>query len=120
MQFVILKTENAWCNDTQSVQKILMIAESICQNFQKITMKMIKQILSNGQQTDRANLINHQESLLDYIKLVVSQLQKLTAHSYIAKSQTKYLELRKEEIDAETLCESLVSPANHESKFPEK
>ncbi len=52
--------------------------------------------------TDRANLINHQESLLDYIELVVSQLQKLTAHSYIAKSQTKYLKLRKEEIDAET------------------
>ena len=29
-------------------------------------------------------------------------LELLTAHSYIAKSQTKYLKLRKEEIDAET------------------
>ena len=48
---------------------------------------------------DRSSLIHHDESVPAYIEMVVSQLQILTAHSYIAKSQAKYLSRRKEEID---------------------
>ena len=52
--------------------------------------------------TDRSNLINQREYLVDYIELVIEQLQKLTAHSYLAKAQAKYLKSRKEEMDANT------------------
>ena len=41
--------------------------------------------------TDRANHIQQEESQIDYVGLVVSQMQKLTAHSYISKAQAKYL-----------------------------
>jgi len=47
----------------------------------------------------RLILVQQQETIPDYINLVVSQLQKLTAHSYIAKCQTLHLNKRKEEID---------------------
>ena len=41
--------------------------------------------------TDSANLILQKESQIDYVELVVSQMQKLTANSYISKAQAKYL-----------------------------
>ena len=41
--------------------------------------------------TDRANLIQQKESQIDYVELVVSQIQKLMARSYISKAQAKYL-----------------------------
>ena len=51
--------------------------------------------------TDRLTLITQKES---YIDLVVLQLNKLTPHSYLAKSQSRYLKQRKEEIsDSEVL-----------------
>jgi len=49
--------------------------------------------------TDRSTLVKQQETIPDYINLVASWLQKLTAHSYIAKCQTLHLKKRKEEID---------------------
>ena len=49
--------------------------------------------------TDRSTLVQQQETVPDYIKLVVSQLQKLTSHSYVAKCQTSHLKKRKEELD---------------------
>ena len=52
--------------------------------------------------TDRSDLVNCQESIVDYVDLVVSQLGKLTTHSYIAKAQARYLKQRKENITEET------------------
>ncbi len=43
--------------------------------------------------TDCANLINQQESLVDCVELVIEQLHKLTAHSYLAKAQAKHLKV---------------------------
>ena len=45
--------------------------------------------------TDRANLINRQESIIDYIDLIVAQMEKLTTHSYVAKAQAKFLKDKK-------------------------
>jgi len=52
--------------------------------------------------TDHANLIQQKESQIDYVELVVSQMQKLTAHSYISKAQAKYLKKRKEQLECNT------------------
>jgi len=45
--------------------------------------------------TDRSTLLQQQETIPDYNILVASWLQKLTAHSYIAKCQTLHLKKRK-------------------------
>ena len=49
--------------------------------------------------TDRSILVQQQETVSEYIRLVVDQMNKLTAHSYIAKAQSQYLKKRKEELD---------------------
>ena len=41
--------------------------------------------------TGRSTLVIQEESVEDYVDLVVSNLDKLTMHSYLAKSQSKYL-----------------------------
>ena len=52
--------------------------------------------------TGRSDLVNCRESIVDYVDLVVSQLGKLTTHSYIAKAQARYLKQRKENNTEET------------------
>jgi len=42
--------------------------------------------------TDRSTLVQQQETVADYINLIVLQLQKLTSHSYIAKCQILHLQ----------------------------
>ena len=49
--------------------------------------------------TDRSNLISCKETMNDYIDIIEEQLQKLTTHSYIAKSQSRYLKFRKENLE---------------------
>ena len=44
--------------------------------------------------TDRSTLVQQQELVVDYINLVVLQLQKLKLQSYIAKCQTLRLKIR--------------------------
>ena len=44
--------------------------------------------------TDRSTLVQQQELVVDYINLVVLQLQKLKSQSYIAKCQTLRLKIR--------------------------
>ena len=41
--------------------------------------------------TDRADLITQRVSVHEYVALVIEQLVKLTAHSYISKGQSRYL-----------------------------
>lgn len=53
---------------------------------------------------DRSTLTTQKESCQAYIDLVVLQLNKLAPNSYLAKSQSRYLKQRKEEIsDSEIL-----------------
>ena len=54
--------------------------------------------------TDKSTLTTQKEFCQAYIGLVVLQLNKLVPHSYLAKSQSRYLKQRKEEIsDSEVL-----------------
>ena len=48
--------------------------------------------------TDRSTLITHKESCQAYVDLVIFQLNKLAPHSYLAKSQFRYLRQKKEDI----------------------
>ena len=45
--------------------------------------------------TDRSTLTTQKESCQTYIDLLVLQLNKLAPHSYLAKSQSRYLKQRK-------------------------
>ena len=49
--------------------------------------------------TDRANLISRRENVPQFINLVIQQLEKLTAHSFIAKYQSNYLRESKENLE---------------------
>ena len=48
--------------------------------------------------TDRAELVNMTETTTDFIDIIIKKLQKLTAHSYIAKCQAVYLTNVKKEL----------------------
>lgn len=48
--------------------------------------------------TGRSTLVIQQESIEEYVDLVVSSIEKLMSHSYIAKAQTKYLKHIKENL----------------------
>jgi len=50
--------------------------------------------------TDRSTMVQQQEKISDYIYLIISQLRRLTSHSYIPKYQTKHLQKRKEQMDS--------------------
>ena len=54
--------------------------------------------------TDGSTMIQQQEKIPEYIILIVSQLHRLTSHSYIAKCQTRHLQQRKEYIDSTVLA----------------
>ena len=49
--------------------------------------------------TDRANLISCSENVPQFKNLVIQQLEKLTAHSFIAKCQSNYLREFKENLE---------------------
>jgi len=46
--------------------------------------------------TDHSDLIERKETIANYVDLVELQLQKLTRHSFLAKSQSRYFKSRKE------------------------
>ena len=48
--------------------------------------------------TDRSDLVIQLVSIPDYVNMVMEKLVKLTAHSYISKCQSKYLNNLKEEL----------------------
>ena len=48
--------------------------------------------------TDRSELVNLTETTTDFIDIIIKKLQKLTAHSYIAKCQAVYLTKVKKEL----------------------
>ena len=50
--------------------------------------------------TDRANLISCRDNVPQFTNLVIQQLEKLTAHSFIAKCQSNYLRESKENLAA--------------------
>ena len=50
--------------------------------------------------TDRANLISCHDNVPQFTNLVIQQLEKLTAHSFIAKCQSNYLRESKENLEA--------------------
>ena len=49
--------------------------------------------------TDRANLISRCENVPQFINLVIQQLKKLAAHSFIAKCKSNYLRECKENLE---------------------
>jgi hypothetical protein len=51
--------------------------------------------------TDRAELINRVELVDDFIDLLIMKLDNLTTHSYISKSQAKYLKDLKENLKSD-------------------
>ena len=53
--------------------------------------------------TDRANLISCSENVPQFKNLVIQQLEKLTAHSFIAKCQSNYLREFKENLEENKL-----------------
>ena len=53
--------------------------------------------------TDRANLISCSENVPQFKNLVIQQLEKLTAHSFIAKCQSIYLREFKENLEENKL-----------------
>ena len=61
-------------------------------NYNDETVTKFNQWIS----TDRANLILCSKNVPQFIYLVVQQLEKLTAHSFIAKCQSNYLRECKE------------------------
>ena len=52
----------------------------------------------NGFPLDRVNLISHTMTISDYIGTLCEKLDAITAHSYIAKSQARYLANLKENL----------------------
>ena len=58
---------------------------------------------SQWDSTDRTELRNYTSSVDDFIELLVYQVDSLTTHSYVAKSQARYLKGRKSDID-QTSC----------------
>ena len=63
-------------------------------------MKMILKL--KWTTTDRLSLVTMKENVAEYVNMVVNKLTDL-AHSYLAKSQSSFLKLRKEEMNQETL-----------------
>ena len=57
---------------------------------------------SQWESTDRTALRKHIASLDEFIELLVCNIDNLTTHSFIARSQTNYLKQRKNEIDGST------------------
>ena len=50
------------------------------------------------QATDNTKLLNQTLNICDFVDLVVETIDSLTTHSFIAKSQARYLKKRKEEL----------------------
>ena len=48
--------------------------------------------------TDRANLVTFKETVPQYISMIIEQLEKLSTHSYIAKSRSSYLKQLKDNL----------------------
>ena len=53
--------------------------------------------------TDRTTLISDSTSLHHLIDMIVSSIDTLTTHSYTAKAQSKYLKMRMENLDENSL-----------------
>ena len=49
--------------------------------------------------TDRSELVERKDTIPNYVDLVEAQIKKLTRHSFIAKSQARYLKSRKESLE---------------------
>eukprot|EP00112_Aurelia_sp_Birch-Aquarium-sp1_P016223 Seg366.9 transcript_id=Seg366.9/GoldUCD/mRNA.D3Y31 product="ARL14 effector protein" protein_id=Seg366.9/GoldUCD/D3Y31 len=54
------------------------------------------------QGTDRAMLVSQTATIEEFIELVLEALNKLTSHSFIAKSHARYLKEKKENLDDKT------------------
>ena len=52
--------------------------------------------------TDQIELVYSKESIMSYVDLAASQLEKFTSHSHITNTQAKYLKVRRGTITVET------------------
>lgn len=59
-------------------------------------------LFQQWQGTDRAMLVSQTATIEEFIELVVEAVNNLTSHSFIAKSQAKYLKEKKENLDNKT------------------
>jgi len=78
---VIWTTKNAWLKDVHNAQPLIEHLKMVMGETEEDDIIEFSQ----WKTTDRLTLVQQQETIADYINLVMSQLQKLIAHSYIAK-----------------------------------
>ena len=87
-------------------------------------MKSLEQnsevIFKLWQSTDRAMLNTLTPPTDEFIQLAASQLNKITAHSFIAKSQAQHLKNRKESIQLDTAIVLLDFPENFSFVVPDE
>jgi hypothetical protein len=57
---------------------------------------------SQWDSTDRATLRTYTSPVEEFVDLLVEKIDDLTTHSFISKSQARYLKKRKEDLDGET------------------
>jgi len=94
--FVVLKNKECilhWCSSCPSTSKDLRNhIYGLLKDFGDNEFIEFKQWTT----TDHSNLIERKEIMANYVDLVELQLQKLTRHSFLAKSQSRYFKSRKE------------------------
>jgi len=104
IQYLVCETENQNC--------MIRICKDCPSNFVGI-QRVVKESLQDCNEgsiiqflqwttTDCSTMVIQQESVEDYIDLIVRNLEKIIPHSYIAKAQAKHLKERKQYSEEET------------------
>ena len=83
-----------WRNNFVDLQGVVKESLQDCDEGRNIQFSQLKT-------TDHSTMVIQQESVEDYIDLIVRNLEKLITHSYIAKAQAKYLKERKQDLEEE-------------------
>jgi len=103
IQYLVCGTENQncmirrckdWRNNFVGLQGVVKESLQDCDEGRNIQFSQLKT-------TDHSTMVIQQESVEDYIDLIVRNLEKLITHSYIAKAQAKYLKKRKQDLEEE-------------------
>ena len=98
LKYIVCNTSNRQCmihrcpnfpKSSEKLEKILYDTLEECIDNEKSIE------FSQWTTTDRSTLITHKESCQAYVDLVILQLNKLAPHSYLAKSQSRYLRQKK-------------------------
>ena len=104
IQYLVFDTENQncmirRCKDCPNI--VVGLQRVVKESLQDCGEGSIIQF-SQWTTTDRSTMVIQQESVEDYIHLVVRNLEQLSTHSYIAKAKAKYLKERIQDLEEET------------------